>query len=81
MNTNAVRTTNKWNETQAQPFLVIHPLDDIPEAKVKTTGLRPMSMTASVKISLMALRLYLFLMSILLLYHVLDVGGLIKHWK
>ena len=78
MNTNTVRLTKEWNEDQERSFVVIHPLDDAPEAKVKTTGLGPMRMTASVKISLMTLRGYLLMMMLLLLYHVLDVGGLLK---
>jgi hypothetical protein len=81
MNTNTVRMTNEWNEDQEKSFVVIHPLDDAPEAKVKTTGLGPMRMTATVKISLMTLRGYLLMMMLLLLYHVLDVGGLLKHLK
>ena len=40
-----------------------------------------MRMTASVKLSLMALRGYLLQMTILLLYHVLDLGGIFKHLK
>jgi len=38
-------------------------------------------MTLSVKLSLMALRGYLLLITVLLLYHVLDLGGLFKHLK
>ena len=78
MHTNTVRLTNECNEDGERSFVVIHPLDDAPEAKVKTTGLGPMRMTASVKISLMTLRGYLLMMMLLLLYHVLDVGGLLK---
>ena len=81
MKTNTFRMTDEWNEDKVKSFLVIHPLDDAPEAKVKTTGLGPMRMTASVKISLMTLRGYLLMMMLLLLYHVLDVGGLLKHLK
>jgi hypothetical protein len=79
MKANTVRMTDEWNEDES--FLVVHPLDDAPEAKVKTTRLSPLRMTASVKLSLMALRGYLLLMTILLLYHVLDLGGLFKHLK
>jgi hypothetical protein len=79
MKANTVRMKDEWNEDES--FFVVHPLDDAPEAKVNTTSLGPMRMTASVKLSLMALRGYLLLMTILLLYHVLDLGGLFKHLK
>ncbi|HKS71837.1 MAG TPA: hypothetical protein VJQ82_01495 [Terriglobales bacterium] len=80
MNTSAVRTKNE-NERQAKSFIVIHPLDDTPEEKLNTTGMGPMRMTTSVKLSLIALRGYLLLVTILLLYHVLDLSGLLRHWK
>jgi len=60
-------------------FVVIHPLDDVPEEKVDTENLGPMAMTASVRISLVSLRAYLVLMMILVLYHVLDMAGLFGH--
>ena len=56
-------------------FVVIHPLDDTPEQKVDTIALGSMPMTASVKLSLIALRGYLVLMMLLVLYHVLDLAG------
>ena len=58
-------------------FVVVHPLDDSPEQKVDTTSLGAMPMTASVKLSLMALRGYLILMVLLVLYHVMDLSGAI----
>lgn len=81
MKANTVRMTDEWNEGEGKAFLVVHPLDDAPEGKVDTTSLGPIRMTTSVKLSLMALRAYLFLMTLLLLYHVLDLSGLFKHWK
>ena len=60
----------------ANHFVVVHPLDDVPEEKVDTENLGPMAMTASVRISLLSLRAYLVLMMILVLYHVLDLAGL-----
>ena len=57
-------------------FVVVHPLDDVPEEKVDTESLGPMEMTASVRISLLSLRAYLVLMMLLLLYHVLTLAGL-----
>jgi hypothetical protein len=56
-------------------FVVVHPLDDAPEQKVNTSGLGAMPMTTSVKLSLMALRGYLIMMMLLVLYHVLDLAG------
>ena len=63
----------------ANHFVVIHPLDDVREEKVDTENLGPMTMTASVRISLLSLRAYLVLMMILVLYHVLDLAGLFSH--
>jgi hypothetical protein len=56
-------------------FVVIHPLDDLPEEKVDTRSLGPMPMTAAVRISLLSLRGYLVLMMVLVLYHVMDLAG------
>ena len=55
-------------------FVVIHPLDDLPEEKVNIESLGPMPMTRSVRISLMSLRGYLVLMMLLVLYHVLTLA-------
>lgn len=63
------------NEIPQDHFVVVHPLDDMPEQKVDTAGLGPMPMTTSVKFSLMALRGYLILMMVLVLYHVIDLAG------
>ena len=60
-------------KTQHQ-FLVVHPLDDLPEAKVDTEALGPMPMTRSVKLSLMSLRAYLILMILLVVYHVIMLA-------
>ena len=67
--------TNEW----ADHFVVIHPLDDRPEEKVDTEGLGPMTMTASVRISLLSLRAYLVLMMLLVFYHVLVLAGWFGH--
>ena len=63
----------------ANHFVVVHPLDDVPEVKVDTENLGPMAMTLSVRISLLSLRAYLILMMILVFYHVLDLAGLFGH--
>jgi hypothetical protein len=60
-------------------FLVIHPLDDQLEEKVRSDHLPPLAMTLSVRVSLFTLRGYLLLMMLLLLYHVIDLAGLIAH--
>jgi hypothetical protein len=62
----------KMSEDQ---FVVVHPLDDVREEKVDTASLGRMSMTASVRILLMALHGYLVLMMLLVLYHVIDLSG------
>jgi hypothetical protein len=63
------------NDLHVQHFVVVHPLDDVPENKIDTIALGPMPMTASVKLSLMALRAYLVFMMLLVLYHVMDLAG------
>jgi len=60
-------------------FVVIHPLDDVPEEKVDTERLGPMAMTASVRISLVSLRAYLVLMMLLVFYRVLVLAGCFGH--
>ena len=63
------------NEIPENHFVVVHPLDDVHQKKVDTSALGPMPMTTSVKLSLMALRGYLILMMLLVLYHVMDLAG------
>lgn len=63
------------HEVPENHFVVVHPLDDVREEKVDTESLGPMPMTTSVKFSLMALRGYLVLMMLLVLYHVMDLAG------
>jgi hypothetical protein len=63
------------NEAHAEHFVVVHPLDDVPENKIDTSALGPMPMTASVRLSLLALRGYLVVMMLLVLYHVMDLAG------
>ena len=60
---------------ERREFLVVHPLDDLPEQKVDTANLGPMPMTPSVRFSLLALRGYLVLMMLLVFYHVLGIAG------
>jgi hypothetical protein len=69
-----LRPTTISNVSEDQ-FVVVHPLDDVREEKVDTASLGRMSMTTSAKVSLMALRGYLVLMILLVLYHVIDLSG------
>jgi hypothetical protein len=62
-------------EVPENHLVVVHPLDDVTEQKVNSSGLGTMPMTVSVKLSLMALRGYLILMMFLVLYHLLDLAG------
>ena len=80
MTLNTIRARNRFDE-HANSFIVVHPLDDVAEEKVNTAGVGPLRLTTSVKLSLMALRGYLILMTLLLLYHVMDLSGLFRQWK
>src|SRR5580704_8026925 len=62
------------NEPKDEFFYVIHPLDDVPEEKVKSDHLPPLKMTLSVRWSLFTLRAYLIIMMLLLAYHVVDLA-------
>lgn len=58
----------------------MHPLDDKPEQKRQTEGLGPIAVTPALKISLLVLRGYLMLMTLMLIYHVADLAGIFaKH--
>ena len=61
-------------ETKKNHFVVVHPLDDLPEAKVDMESLGPMAMTRSVRLSLLSLRAYLILMVLLVVYHVVMLA-------
>jgi hypothetical protein len=65
------------NSYAPEYFRVIHPLDDAPEEKCSTEGLGHIAMTPAVRISLTVLRGYLLVMSVMLLYHVLDLAGVL----
>jgi hypothetical protein len=58
-------------------FQVVHPLDDLPEVKCASEGLGPMALRGSARVALWALRGYLLLMSLLVVYHLLDMAGFI----
>lgn len=71
------------DEDNRNYYEVIHPLDDEPEQKRSYESLGRIKMTPAVRISLMALRVYLVLMIGLVFYRVLlqagMFGGLPKH--
>jgi hypothetical protein len=58
-------------------YLVVHPLDDVPEKKIDTDNLGPMAMTRTVRICLFVLRGYLLLMCGLLAFRVVQLAGVI----
>lgn len=62
---------------QNDMYIVVHPLDDAPEAKVETASLGPMRMTRIVRVCLYALRAYLLFMFGLLGFRVLQLAGVI----
>lgn len=58
-------------------YVVVHPLDDLPEEKCSVEGLGLMPLSRSVKYSLLSLRLYLLLMGGLVLYRALQETGVV----
>ena len=69
------------NSCQPEYLRVVHPLEDAPEQKCVSEGLGQIAMTPSVRLSLKILRGYLTLMTAMLLYHVLDLAGALRHFK
>jgi hypothetical protein len=65
--------------TNAAAYWVVHPLDDLPEQKLDVSALGPMAMTPGVRLSLLALRGYLILMTGLVAYHFLGLAAALKH--
>ena len=72
---------NTQNSYQHEYFHVVHPLEDVPEQKCVSEGLGQIAMTPSVRLSLKILRGHLMLMTAMLLYHVLDLAGVLKYFK
>lgn len=68
--------TMQTDYRDSELLTVIHPLDDEPETKCSTEGLAPLELSRSVKVSLMVLRVYLTTMTLMLIYHVLDLAGI-----
>jgi hypothetical protein len=71
----AMSTMTQALNENLERYVVVHPLDDVPEEKVDTESLGPMPMTASVKWSLVSLRAYLLLMVALVFYRVLSLAA------
>jgi len=65
-------------EQERISFVVVHPLDDVPEEKLETEYLGLMPMTRTVRVCLYALRAYLLLMFGLLGFRVLQLEGAIQ---
>jgi len=65
-------------EQERISFVVVHPLDDVPEEKLETEHLGPMPMTRTVRVCLYALRAYLLLMFGLLGFRVLQLADAIR---
>jgi len=81
MTLNTICARRRFDDEHPNAFVVVHPLDDAPEEKVDTTSAGPLRLTRSVKLSLMALRGYLILITLLLLYHVMELSGFFRQWK
>ena len=68
------------SETDHDHFCVVHPLDDPhQEVKCDVSALGPMVMTPAVKVSLFALRAYLIVMMLMVVYYVVDISGIFHH--
>jgi hypothetical protein len=59
-------------DLKQKTYIVVHPLDDIPETKVDVTGLGPMKLTLGGKISLIVLRCYLIGIILLVFFNVIQ---------
>ncbi len=67
------------NTYEPQFLKVTHPLDDVPEQKCSSERLGRIKMTRPVRISLSVLRAYLVAMTFMLIYHVLDLAGILHN--
>lgn len=59
-------------------FLVVHPLDDVAEHKCDTESLGYAPMTPTVRWSLIALRSYLVVMTLMVVYRCLQLAHIIN---
>ena len=67
------------NTEEIRVYDVVHPMDDVQEEKRSGEGLGLMPMSRSVRFSLLALRGYLVMMTLLVAYHMLELAGLFGH--
>ena len=65
------------SQVMKDEFFVVHPLDDVAEAKCSSEGLGRIRMTRAARLSLGVLRGYLVLMTGMLVYHVLHLAGVL----
>lgn len=63
------------NAVNEPVFLIVHPLDDAPEEKRDPHAAEPLALRGGARLALIALRGYLIVMALLVLYHVLDLAG------
>ena len=77
----ASMVVSRTTDAYCSAYLVVHPLDDLPEEKCDASALGPMPMTLSVRLSLFALRAYMILMAVLVAYHFVDLSGLLTGHK
>ncbi len=73
-------TKNMMNEIidHDDSYTVVHPLFDVPEAKLDPANFGAMKMTPAVKWSLMFLRFYLIAMVVLVAYRMLVLAGVLN---
>lgn len=64
---------------QRNNLYVIHPLDDVQEAKCVSEGLGTMQLTPTVRYSLLTLRAYLIAMTLIILYRTLTLAHILAH--
>lgn len=67
------------HDDETEALLVIHPLDDVAEEKCNPDLLPKLHLTLGGKIALIALRSYLIVMLLLVLYRVVDLAGVFGH--
>ena len=72
-----LRRPDRPDRPDPLPRVVIHPLDDAPERKLIPADVGRMRMSRTVKLALVALRVYLILIVLLVVYRViiLATGG------
>jgi hypothetical protein len=75
----AIDSTKVESPREVDGAFVVHPMFDAPEEKRSGEGLGLMQMTPKVRLCLFGLRAYVFLMTGMLGYHLLDQAGVFHH--